>query len=102
VTGWSGGGPVTTSPGPTLYAASSGTIQKTFTFTPAHYKIRILVSMWITDSAANDANWTKIVFKDSGNNIKNTISNSNLSIAYPTGSGYQIYPSGYRAVNIDN
>jgi hypothetical protein len=49
---WVGGAPYTHSTyGPTIYKnlASGGTISKTFSITPAHYKIRMLVSIWLID-----------------------------------------------------
>ena len=76
-------------------------ISKTFSLTPAHYKIRILVSMWLTNPSASNGNWTKIQFKNASTGATiNTISNNSLSVAAQ--GGYQIYPTGYRAINIDN
>ena len=105
VDGWTGGNPYTDSLyGPTIYKSTGGAINREFALTPAHYQFRLLVSLWIADGAASSNDWIQIKFYQNGDTsafITHPLID-NLDIAATTlASGYQIYPSGWRAINID-
>lgn len=77
-------------------------MSKTVSFTPAHYKIRILISLWFTDTSATAGDWIKIDFTTDGTTSYTTpFVIDQLSVADYTGISYKIYPVGWRTINVD-
>lgn len=89
--------------GTTIYALSAGQseIYKQFSLDPAHYKLRVLVSLWIYDAGSTVTDWVKISMYLDGTTTPNTINSVVNNIPVATSGGYQIYPSGWRATNVD-
>ena len=69
---------------------------------PAHYQLRILVSLWIMDSGSTSADWVRISVYLDGFGSPSTDGNVVTNIPVAASAGYQIYPSGWRATNVDN
>ena len=93
--------------GTTVFAMSPGQseIYKQFTLDSAHYQLRILASLWIMDSGSTTADWVAISVYLSGTGAPSTVMvpNGNVvsNIPVAASAGYQIYPSGWRATNVD-
>ena len=72
---------------------------------PAHYQLRILVSVWITESVSYTTDWIQIAVTLSGTGATTTaVVPGNAAVSNlpdPAVSGYQIYPTGWRSKNID-
>ncbi len=90
----------------TVYGTNSNAeLFKSFTLDPAHYQLRILVSLWITETTSSTADWVRIQVTLSGTAAtESTIVPGGVAVtnmADPAVAGYQIYPSGWRAKNVD-
>ncbi len=98
--GWSGGIVDPNLPEPTLYS-NAGSMSKVVTFTPAHYKIRLLVSLWFTNPTASSSDWIKIDFTYTTVPYSVPFIIDQTSYADFTGINYKLYPVGWRAKNVD-
>ena len=103
VTGWSGGAVTTNVPyAISVYKSSGSDITKVFTVNSAHYKIRVLVSLWFCGSSSLSDTITLKFTNVSGNQIGASSVTSNIPLAsQTTGGTFTIYPSDWRAINLD-